>query len=195
MINYISKLFSFQQSYKKGEIIKCNQDNCEYIGFIAEGEIKIVDYNIDSKESIIKLLKQYDFFGNNLIYSSLKKYPYYIIAKTNSLIMYINKENFEKELSKNISFLKEYLYYLSKQYVQMQNLINIYKKSSLKEKIMVLIKYKCRENNSNFFSYKSHNEMAELLCVQRSSFSRSLYQLENEKKIKISHKKIYILNI
>ncbi len=193
MKEIINKIYSYEQYYDKDTIVKSTQDICEYIGYLVEGSLKIIDYCIDGKEKIIKCIDANSFFGNNLIYSNMSTYPGYIIASSYLHIQFIKKEIFENELKKNKEFMIKYLNYISKEIIYMQNMLKIYSHTSSKEKLMSFFKYRCKLNNSNFFNYQSHSELAQSLNMPRPSFSRSLYALEKENLIKCVKKRIYIL--
>lgn len=193
MQEYIKHISSYQVKYKKDSIIKNAHDICNYIGYVVSGFIKIVNYFLDGKETIIKTIGPNNFFGNFLIYGSNNHYPGYIIASTDATIIYIKQDTFETELCKNQDLLHYYLKYISTQVIEMQQTIKISNQPSLKEKIYALILYKCQINNSNYFKYKSQNELAQLINVPRSSFARTLKILENEKLIKKGNKIIKII--
>lgn len=193
MYKIIEKMASFKLNYKKEEIVKNAHDNCEYLGYLVSGSLRIINYYFDGKESIIKTISPNNFFGNHLIYSTNNHYPGFIIASSNSKIIYIKRERFEKELQENSAFLQMYLKLISKQVIEMQRIIKINFQTTLKEKIYALINYKCEINNSNFFTYKSQDELAQFLNIPRASFSRTLNKLVKEKLIFKKNKTIYIL--
>lgn len=193
MKEIINKIYSYEKYYDNDSIVKSTQDLCEYIGYVVEGSLKIINYCIDGKEKIIKCISNNNFFGNNLIYSNARTYPGYIIASSSLHIQFIKKEIFENELQRNKEFMIKYLNYISKEIIYMQNMLKIYSQTSSKEKLMSFFKYKCKLNNSNFFDYKSHNELAQSLNMPRPSFSRSLYDLKKENLIKCVKKRIFIL--
>lgn len=193
MYKVIEKIASFKLDYKKEEIVKNAHDKCDYLGYLVSGSLRIINYYFDGKESIIKTISPNNFFGNHLIYSSNNYYPGFIIASSNSTIMYIKKERFEKELQENNLFLHMYLKSISKQVIEMQKIIKINFQTTLKEKIYALINYKCEINNSNFFTYKSQDELAQILNIPRASFSRTLNILVKDKLIVKKNKTIYML--
>ena len=195
MENVLISISYQTKTYKKNEIIKNVSEECNNIAFIISGSIKIYTYLIDGKETIIKNIESKNLFGNFLIYNKVKNYPGFITSVTNSKICYIKKDRFEYELQTNLKFLQWYLEYISLKATEMQNLIKIYSQNTLKEKIMSLIIYKCNLNGTNQFKYKSHNDLANMINIPRSSFSRTLYMLEKEKLIFHKNKIIFVNNI
>ena len=89
----------------KNKILFQEDQKCDYISIIMEGEIKIVSYSFSGREIIYSLLKKDEIFGNNLIFSSSPFYKGAVVAKVNSKIALIDKDTLINLLQENKEFL------------------------------------------------------------------------------------------
>ena len=96
-------------SLNKEQILFLENEICESVGVVIKGEIEIVSYSFTGKEIIFNTLTSNMVFGNNLIFSSDPRYKGSVVAKTDSKVALINKNQLVALFKNNESFLLEYL--------------------------------------------------------------------------------------
>ncbi len=174
------------KSYTKGDIIKIEGDICESVGLIIEGKISIYNSTYLGDTFIISTLNEYDFFGDNLVFSENNTYPGNIVSITNTKICFIKQKDFLNSLSNNIILLNEYLKYSSKKFILMQERMKVISQPSLSNKILYYIDIQSKKTKSNYILINSISDLAIYLNVTRPSLSRELNKLiKNNYIIKI----------
>lgn len=191
MINIDENILVIKE-YRKGNIVKEENDYCNEIGFIIEGEVSITTYTYEGNEHLITILHKGDFFGDNLIFSSNKIYPGTIISTSTSKIGYINPVSFINLLSSNHNFCTEYLKYNSLRTIQLQNRIKILSQKSIESKISFYLKLKHTETGDKKINIHSKEKLSKLLNIPRPSLSRSLKKMVDEGLIKMNKNIIYM---
>lgn len=165
------------QHYKKGQIIFQEEEECRYVGIVIKGAIQIVSYTLTGQEIIYNEIKENGIFGNNLLFS---KNPYYkgnVIAKIDSEILLINKENLIKILQNNALFLELYLSEHADFSKRLNNTIKILSLDSAEERFL----YYLKENNP--LKYHSISYLAASIFLTRETTSRLVSRLVKEGKI------------
>lgn len=190
MNNILKIIYKYKEdielvSYKKDQIIFLENDRCQKVGIVKNGEISIKSYFADGKEVTYNTLKSGDMFGNNLIFSSNPFYRGDVIALENSEIFLVSKEKLIKILKEDEEFLIEYLSAQS----------DFSKTLNLKIKLLTIqgaedrVKYYLTINKGQI-NFKSITKLAQDLYLTRECLSRTLKKLEQKSEIKISHKTI-----
>lgn len=162
---------------KKGVILFKEQDVCNEIIFIVEGEIKIASYDEMGREDIYNYLNTGNFFGNALIFASSKKYLGNVITMKKTEIFRLNESQFIQLLSQNKPFLTDYLKVYAEEMYEAKTKIKMFSKHSIAEKILY---YLSIHNNSLHCTIQ---KLSEELFLPRPSVSRVLSMLIREQKI------------
>ena len=190
MNNILKIIYKYKEdielaSYKKDQILFLENDQCQKVGIVKNGEISIKSYFADGKEVTYNTLKSGDMFGNNLIFSSNPFYRGDVIALENSEIYLVSKERLIKILKEDEEFLIEYLSAQS----------DFSKTLNLKIKLLTIqgaedrVKYYLTINKGQI-KFKSITKLAQDLYLTRECLSRTLKKLEQKSEIKIFHKTI-----
>lgn len=190
MNNILKIIYKYKEdielvSYKKDQILFLENDRCQKVGIVKNGEISIKSYFADGKEVTYNTLKSGDMFGNNLIFSSNPFYRGDVIALENSEIYLVSKEKLIKILKEDEEFLIEYLSAQS----------DFSKTLNLKIKLLTIqgaedrVKYYLTISKGQI-KFKSITILAQDLYLTRECLSRTLKKLEQKSEIKISHKTI-----
>ena len=162
----------------KNEILFQEDQKCDFISIIIEGEIKIVSYSFSGREIIYSLLKKDDIFGNNLIFSSSPFYKGAVVAKVNSKIALIDKDTLISLLQENKEFLLKYLSIIG----DLTKNLNDKNKLLSFDKATERVLYYLHKNN-NEIQYKTITNLAEELNIKRETLSRTLTKMSNDKLI------------
>ena len=172
------------RSYKANEVLFYENDVCESVGIVLEGEIKIVSVTFTGNEVIYNSLTKGKIFGNNLIFSSDNKYRGDVKATKNSKVALVNKNSLLSILMNNKSFLQEYLATQSEFAKSLNTKIKLLTFDSARERLLYFISI-----NEGQIAYKSVTALAQQLYLSREATSR-LLSLLNKEKIIIKNKHI-----
>lgn len=173
---------------RKGETLFREDDRCNEVGIILEGQVAIISYLQDGTEMVYNRLKKDSIFGNNLIFSSDPYYKGNIIAETDCQIAIIHKEELTSILKENQSFMIEYLRIQSDQGKQLNSRIRLLSQDSAEARFFCYM-----HDHHEEISYSSVSDLSKDLYISREALSRLLSRLEKEKRIYRDRKSIRLL--
>ena len=104
----ISNIGYSLKTYKKGEIIANEEDECNSLGFVLDGTIEIQRIYLSGKQITLKRLSNGDVFGEALIFSKKSKYPSTVISFSDCNILYISKSDILKLCTMDERVLREF---------------------------------------------------------------------------------------
>ncbi len=162
---------------KKNQIVFHEEEECEYIAIVLSGEINITSYTLSGQEIIYNVIKKNGMFGNNLLFSSKPYYRGHVIAKVDSEILLINKQNLIKILQNNACFLQEYLSKQADFSKSLNSQIKLLSFDSAEEKLLYYLKEK------QVVEFASITSLAKTLFLTRETLSRLISKLVREKRI------------
>lgn len=186
IINSIKKHITIIKKYIKNEIIFNENDLCDSLAIILEGNVIISSFTYDGKEIVFNKLSKNDLFGQSLLFSSSPKYKGSIISLNNSSIGYINKKELI-ELLKNEENLLSYLSLLSDSVLLSKEKSRTLSFENVKDRLLYHLSI------YNKIEYKTITSLAKELCVTREALSRTLKKLSTSKIINIEGKCITLL--
>ena len=172
------KEYLIVKEYKKDSTIFFEGEKCMCVGYILSGNIKIASYSLLDKEVIFNNIYPNQFFGNNLIFSSHPFYKGNVICTEDSKIAFIYKEDLLKILNKNNAFLLAYLEIQSDFGKELNMKIKLLSLNNAKDRLIFFL-----ENNNGKYQYKTINELAKILNLERETLSRTINLLIKEKII------------
>ena len=161
----------------KNQIIFREEEECEYIAIVLSGEINITSYTLSGQEITYNVIKKNGMFGNNLLFSAKPYYRGHVIAKVDSEIFLINKQNLIKILQNNICFLQEYLSKQADFSKSLNSQIKLLSFDSAEEKLLYYLKEK------QIVEFTSISSLAKTLFLTRETLSRLISKLVKEKRI------------
>ncbi|WP_228434784.1 Crp/Fnr family transcriptional regulator [Chryseobacterium defluvii] len=182
-----------KKQYKKGDIIFRENDYALYYFQIAEGKVKLNNYNDEGKEFIHNILGKYQSFGDSLIFLN-EQYPMNAIALTPVEIIRLSKNNFMELLKERpeISLemnkcLAQKLYYKS---LMIHNLASQNPVSRIKGLLDYLKSYHKEDAPYSYLVEITRQQLANLTGLRVETVIRFLKKMEKEGILKIENKKI-----
>lgn len=177
------------ETYSKNQVIFKEGTLCNAVGILISGNVDIVSYSFSGEEIIYNSLSKNQIFGNNLLFSSEPTYKGDVIAKTDSTIVFIKKDDLMHLLSSNKAFLEVYLRIQSDFGKSLNSRIKLYSMDSALERFEYFMFL-----NKNEIKYHSITALAAQINLKRETLSRLLSKLEKENAIKRSPHHIIKLN-
>lgn len=192
----ISNIGYSVKTYKKGEVIANEEDDCNSLGFVLEGTIEIQRIYLSGKQITLKRLNNGDVFGEALIFSKKSKYPSTVISFSDSTILYISKADILKMCTSNERVLGNFMSALSNKIFALNSKIKSIAFKSIKHKVINYILEQAKNQKSETITLKeSKEEIASSLGIPRPSLSRELMNLRDLNYIEFNRNIIKILNI
>jgi CRP-like cAMP-binding protein len=198
--NEIKKLISstgyYLKSYKKGEIIANEEDECNSLGFVLDGIVEIQRIYLSGKQIILKRLSNGDVFGEALVFSKKSNYPSTVIAFTECNILYISRADILKLCTGDERVLGNFMSALSNKIFMLNSKIKSIAFKSIKHKVINFILEQAKAQKSETIKLKeSKEEIASSMGIPRPSLSRELMNLRDLNYIEFDRNIIKILNI
>lgn len=167
-----------ERKLSKGETLFYEDERCECIGIILSGSIQIVSYLPDGKQIIYNSLKQGEIFGNNLVFSSEPFFKGNIIAREETAVALLRRDDLVKILEGNKEFMLEYLKIQSNFSKELNSRIRLLSLESAQERFLYYMHI-----HKNRITYHSISDLARQLYLERETLSRLLGRFEKEKRI------------
>ena len=145
---------------------------------------------------MLNRLNEGDVFGEALVFSKARTYPATVISLNESKVLFIDKSDILKILTKEEKVLENFISLLSNKVFILNSKIKSISFKSVRQKVIGYILNEVKEQKSNSIMLKNtKEEIAALLAIPRPSLSRELINLRNLGYIKFDRKKITVLEI
>ena len=164
--------------FKEGETLFYENDACNNLGIVTQGELKISSFTFEGNEIIYNRLLVGSIFGNNLLFSSDNKYRGDVKATKSGMAALISKDNLVSILMNNEKFLLAYLSIHSEFTKSLNTKIKLLTFLNAKERFLYYLFI-----NNNHIKYQSVTSLAKSLYLSREATSRLISSLVDEGKI------------
>ncbi len=184
------------RTYQKDQIIASSGSICYSVGIIIKGMANIEQITASGEKNLINSLKQYDIFGEILLFTDSPYYPYEIIAVNYCEILFITKLNLLKIFKEDIILLEKFLAHISQSYKKLNLLIKLKSQKNIISKLAYYFIYfsDISENNLNCH-IASKTQLAEIIGIERQSLIRVLNQLRDKGCLSYDRHNIYLKNV
>lgn len=159
----------------KDQLIFREDEDCKYAGIVVSGQISIRSYNLNGKEVIYNTIDSGGIFGNNLLFSSDRKYKGDVIALKDSTVALVDKEALLQILKENEDFLEYYLKIQADSLKQINLKVKLLSFDSARERFMYYLNY-----HQGLIHFESVSALANELSLSRENVSRLLSSLVKE---------------
>lgn len=184
------------ENYCKGDIIFTEDDKCNNLSIILEGNIEIQKIDALGKVLTVALFDAGETFGENLIFGDKNNYPMTVSSKTDSVVLHMQKSSVVKLCQMSSDFLYEYLRIISNRAISLSAKLREVTLKTIRQKIceFILNQYKL-QNNVKISLPMTKKDLADNLGVQRPSLSRELIKMKEEELIDYDKDIIIIKNL
>lgn len=184
------------KSYKKGEIVALEGEECEAVGMILSGGLELRKEFPAGHYMTLTYLERADIFGEVMVFSPMKKYPATIVAVKDTEILCFNRVTMLRLMEGCESILKNFMALLSGKILMLNKKTSILSFKTIEEKVAsyVLEEYKLKGNRT-FNIPLSRKELAGYLNVPRPSLSRTMSQMKADGLIDYYQNTIQIIEL
>lgn len=190
-INDISQYFEMVHVNKNDYI--CHEgDYIDSLYIVLEGKIEISRYDLNGHKNMIGIMSVNDMFAESIVLSNQKQTHVNIMALRKSKLLKITKEKIFS--LNNTTLLKNLLEITASKNIVLNKKINCIGKKTVREKLFEYLKNESINNQSLVLEMDFNiNQLADYLCINRSSLSREISHMIDDDYFKIENNK-YILN-
>lgn len=189
-----------ERIFKKGSVIIVEGEKGEDVFIIRSGKVKIFKTTNEGREIILDIKGKSKIFAEVTLFNESKN-PATVVAIEDSVILSLNNDDLKKIIKQNPDMALNIIRVLSKRLKESQSRIksmasnDTYIRTAqvlikLTEKYGVELENGAIELNLNI----TREELASLAGTSRETVSRALSQFKKEKAIKITGRKIIILD-
>lgn len=192
---YLSTLKYQIKTFDKDEILFFRGDKVEGLYINLEGTLITEMLRDNGNTKKIEVLETGSILAAGFIFGNLNCFPVDIVAKTQSMVLFIPKKELLKLLIKDKIMLENFLDLISeKTQFLSKNLWNTIRVKTIHQK---LAEYMLKEKKGDIVVFSSSiKELAEFFNISRPSLSRVIKDMiENEKISKIGKGEYKILDI
>jgi len=180
-----------KQTYNKKDIIFFEGENCDRLGYVQNGLIKISTLTNNVKEEIINVVHKNEFFGENLLFSNYNTFMGTGEAITKTEVLWITKNKL-LNLLKNEDFVEYYLSVLSNKEINLRFKNRLFSHQKISDRICFYLTVEYKKTKNLNVVLKSVTQLSNEINIPRPSVSRELTKLLNEGYI-IKNKNIITL--
>lgn len=179
--------------YATSEKIFSIGEKANSIGIIGNGCIEIKKYLANGNVINIFSRNIGEIIGGCIVFANNSIYPYDIIAKQESEVIFINKDVILNKLCKNEKIALNLLNIFANRIFQFERRLELFSYSSIQKKIIFSLLYDFSNTDVINLPF-TKTTWAEYLNVSRPSLSRELAVLEKCNLIKVCKREIIILD-
>lgn len=194
LTDIIERVVVTTKNFNKGDIVRQQNSPIDYLYLLVDGMVSTEMttsegniINIDILDGVVPLALAFMYMSN-------PKFPVAVVAMKPSVIYYISKDNFLKEMMANETLFKNFLRITANITSFLSTKVAMLSIKSLKAKIAKYILENTSYEQNSFTPKRNQTQLAEYLGVQRPSLARTLGELINENIITYRKKEIVVLN-
>lgn len=182
------------EKYSKEDIIFVEDDDCNNLSVILEGNVEIQKIDMSGKVLSVAKFEPGDVFGELLIFSN-NRFPMTVVSNTSSTIMHISKDSVIRLCQAETKFLYAYLNLISSKAFMLNQKLKEVTLKTIRQQIAEFIMKQSKLQKSDTINLNmTKKEWADKLGVQRPSLSRELIKMKEEGILDLDKNLITILD-
>ena len=180
-------------SYKKGDIIYLENDECTTMDILLSGMISLQKIDENGNVLTIANFTKTDVLGANILFSSSSLYHMTSTCLKNCTLIKLSKNLVLDLCQNNEDFLCAFLSLLSDKTLYITGILHNLTHKSIRDMIITFLKTEYIRQKSNIIKLNiTKQELAEKFGVQRPSLSRELKKMRNDGLVEYDTKSITI---
>jgi len=182
----LERLFGKQpfsvKSYIRNQMIYLSGDSCTSLDILLKGSVSLQSLDEDGSLFKAQVLANGDIYGATLLFGSSNKFPMTVVSEGISEVLHLSKALVLDLCNANSLFTENLLRIVSDKAHALSTVITNLTSRTLKENLLCYLKDVAAEQGSQSIQLRiTKKELAHRLGVERTSLSRSLALLRDEK--------------
>ena len=170
-------------NYKNNDIVFNETYECNKVGYIIKGKMKISTFTESEGEITFNFLSKDEVFGDLLVFSSFPNYPGIAECLENTSISYISKNKLMELFQLDNIFLAEFLTLITNKGVVLKQKNKLFAHKNIEERLTYYLNHMAKKVDQNTVYFKNVTDIARILSIPRPSLSRVLHKMEKENKL------------
>lgn len=192
-MNFLTLLTATEQTkvhirtHQKNEILFNEQDLCQMIGIVLEGEIVIASYSFSDKEVVFNVILKDQIFGSHLLFSSSPYFKGKVIAQKKAVVAYLEYADLCTILQNNQEAFLYFLKYNSDIAIHHRQEIELLSFHTAKDRLMYFLYL-----HQGQYTFKSITLLAKQLVLSREVLSKTIHELAEKKVLSLQKRTLKI---
>lgn len=182
------------RQYAAGETIMQRGDQVDSFMAVIDGELIGEMQVAGSNDLRIEHIKKGQLVASAILFSEGKKLPVNLIARQESRLLYIHRQDFLHLLKSNEQVLLNFLQIISGKGQFLAQKLHFLTFRDLKQKVAAWLLEQCGEDYNGFEMKDTQEGLARLFGVARTSLVRAMQSMQDDGLIKIERKWIECLD-
>lgn len=190
----------FTKRCAKGEIAVAAGDRLTGVGIVVSGEVEILHENASGSRSLLSFVGQGHTFGEIAAFAGQKTWPATVTTRRESVLMFIATERFLGQCPRACGFhrilIQNMLKILSEKAIRLNKKVEYLEIKGIRPKLCAyLLEQRKATGSDTFILPMSKSELADYLNVSRSSMSRELGLMRDEKLLDFYLSSVRLLDV
>ena len=186
----------FYQNYKKNEVIHFEDDLCDQVEIIINGEVAVERIGISGDLMTANIFTINQIIGANLIFSSYNHYPMTVTALKQTRVLIIKKAILFSLCKDYPEFLLGFVQIISDLSVQIGTKMKNRVSRTIRDSIITYLNKQYESQNSTTIKMDMKKKsLAEQFGISRTSLSRELKKMKDDNLIDYDLNSITILDL
>lgn len=173
------------QTYKKNSFIWLAGQEYHSIGLVVEGQVQIIKENVFGERTIISILERADLFGETFVCAGIKTSPVTVYTASGCEIMFLTFPKIINSCQNSCvhhkKLIENLLNIIAQKNVALNSKLDILSRRTIRDKLTAYLTKEFEKQKINPFSIPiNREELADLLCVDRSAVSRELSKMRKD---------------
>lgn len=179
------------KSYTRNQMIYLSGEVCTSLDIILDGSVSL--QSLDEEGSLFKaqVLERGDIYGATLLFGSSNLFPMTVVSEGNAEVLHLSKALVLILCKENSLFTEELLQIVSDKAHALSTALTNLSSRTLKENLLCYLKDEAVQQGSQTIKLKiTKKELAHRLGVERTSLSRALANLRDERILTFARDRI-----
>ncbi len=177
----------------KGDYLFCKGDRCNHANMIIEGEAVAFLEGVSDRSIRMSTFHEGDMLAPAFLFSQERRYPVTVQSTTNTKVLRIQLEDFDRLLLLDARLAKNFTIILSNLIAGLTKKVGMFLLSVRDKTILYLKEQQQRQQSTTILLPMSRQELASYFGIQKYSLQRALNELQDNGAIRIDGKRIKIL--
>ena len=183
------------KNYTRHQMIYISGESCTSLDIILDGSVSL--QSLDEEGSLFKaqVLEKGDIYGATLLFGSSNLFPMTVVSEGNAEVLHLSKALVLDLCKENSRFTESLLQIVSDKAHSLSTALTNLSSKTLKENLLAYLKDEVIRQGSRTIRLKiTKKELAHRLGVERTSLSRTLALLRDEKMLGFSRNIITVFD-